>query len=409
MWWKSTLPRSPGSPRPSQTGPDGDGYCPEPAPAWWKLAADDRQEPIARLRAWVEQVYRPGYGHLAAGLGPCWPAHDLCLYGARHRLRTVVGAVPAARPQPRAAVRPGRIPGPHPARPGRPAPGRDQHLRPPPQPRAGRRPALEHAMTDATLRQALAFAARGWPVLPCQPGQKTPATRHGVRDATTDPGQITAWFGRHPDWNLAIATGAPGPDVLDVDQHGEAGNGYAAFSQLRGGRAAGRGPRLRAHPQRRAARLLHRHRPAQRPPARSSPGLPLPRRLRPRPALPGRRQALPADPDTPRPTARWTGTPSSATCNPSASPRPGTPSPAARTSAGLARWVASQAEGNRNAGLFWAANRALEADPAADLSPLAAAARQAGLDEQGDHPNPRLRPQNRPSPHARTRPPGRGR
>ena len=65
----------------SQTGPDGDGYRPEPAPAWWKLAAADRQEPIARLRAWVEQVYRPGYGHLAASLGPCWPAHDLCLYG----------------------------------------------------------------------------------------------------------------------------------------------------------------------------------------------------------------------------------------------------------------------------------------------------------------------------------------
>ena len=40
---------------------------------------------------------------------------------------------------------------------------------------------------------------------------------------------------------------------------------------------------------------------------------------------------------------------------------------------------ASQPEGNRNAGLYWAANRALEADPAADLSPLADAARQAGL------------------------------
>ena len=65
----------------SQTGPDPDGYCPGPAPAWWKLAAADRPEPVARLRAWVEQVYRPGYGHLAAGLGPCWPAHDLCLYG----------------------------------------------------------------------------------------------------------------------------------------------------------------------------------------------------------------------------------------------------------------------------------------------------------------------------------------
>jgi hypothetical protein len=65
----------------SQAGPDPNDYCPGPAAAWWKLAAADRAEPVARLRAWVEQVYRPGYGHLAAGLGPCWPAHDLCLYG----------------------------------------------------------------------------------------------------------------------------------------------------------------------------------------------------------------------------------------------------------------------------------------------------------------------------------------
>ena len=65
----------------SQAGPDPDAYCPGPAPAWWKLAAADRAEPVARLRAWVDQVYRPGYGHLAAGLGPCWPSHDLCLYG----------------------------------------------------------------------------------------------------------------------------------------------------------------------------------------------------------------------------------------------------------------------------------------------------------------------------------------
>ena len=66
------------------TAPDGDGpdgYHPEPAPEWHKLPADGRAEPIARLRAWVEQIYRPGYGHLAASLGPCWEAHDLCLYG----------------------------------------------------------------------------------------------------------------------------------------------------------------------------------------------------------------------------------------------------------------------------------------------------------------------------------------
>jgi hypothetical protein len=59
-----------------------DGYHPDPAPAWWKLPAAERHEPIARIYAWVEQVYRPGYGHLAAAtLAPCWPAHDLCLYG----------------------------------------------------------------------------------------------------------------------------------------------------------------------------------------------------------------------------------------------------------------------------------------------------------------------------------------
>ncbi len=55
-------------------------YQPEPAPAWWTLTPGERQEQITRLHAWVEQVYRPGYGHLAAALGPCWPAHDLCLY-----------------------------------------------------------------------------------------------------------------------------------------------------------------------------------------------------------------------------------------------------------------------------------------------------------------------------------------
>ena len=62
-------------------GEDPGGYQPGPPPPWWKLTPGDRQEPVARLRGWVEQVYQPGYGHLAATLGPCWPAHDLCLYG----------------------------------------------------------------------------------------------------------------------------------------------------------------------------------------------------------------------------------------------------------------------------------------------------------------------------------------
>jgi hypothetical protein len=51
---------------------------------------------------------------------------------------------------------------------------------------------------------------------------------------------IRAWWGRNPAANLAIATGAPGPDVLDVDQHGPAGNGYPAWHRLtRAGLARG--------------------------------------------------------------------------------------------------------------------------------------------------------------------------
>jgi len=60
---------------------DGEPHLPVPAPRWWKLDAVGREEALARLRAWVEQVYRPGYGHLAAALGTCWDQHPLCLYG----------------------------------------------------------------------------------------------------------------------------------------------------------------------------------------------------------------------------------------------------------------------------------------------------------------------------------------
>lgn len=36
-----------------------------------------------------------------------------------------------------------------------------------------------------------------------------------------------------PDANVAVATGTPGPDVLEVDHHGPAGNGFAAFTRLK--------------------------------------------------------------------------------------------------------------------------------------------------------------------------------
>jgi len=57
-------------------------------------------------------------------------------------------------------------------------------------------------MTYDTLIQALTYASRGWPVFPCKPDQKIPATRHGYRDATTDPERITPVTGNpvSPRW-----------------------------------------------------------------------------------------------------------------------------------------------------------------------------------------------------------------
>jgi hypothetical protein len=59
---------------------DAASYRPVPAPRWWKLTAAERDAVLDRLRAWVDQVYRPSYGKLAAALPPCWEHHPLCLY-----------------------------------------------------------------------------------------------------------------------------------------------------------------------------------------------------------------------------------------------------------------------------------------------------------------------------------------
>jgi hypothetical protein len=236
-------------------------------------------------------------------------------------------------------------------------------------------------MTDATLNRALAYARNGWPVFPCLPGQKVPATRHGYRDATTDQQQITDWFGRGASWNLAIATGTPGPDVLDVDQHGPAGNGYPAFNRLRraglvdGAAAYVRTPAGGMHAYFTGSGQHNGRLPRHHLDFRSHGGYILapPSQINGKPyyvlARPGGHGALDWDAVTRllEPGRQQ---------HPHPRPAPGL------DLAHLAQWVASQPEGNRNAGLFWAANRALDADPAADLTPLAVAARQAGLGDK---------------------------
>jgi hypothetical protein len=237
-------------------------------------------------------------------------------------------------------------------------------------------------MTGDTLRQALEYASLGWPVFPCRPGQKVPATRHGHLDASTDPRQVRAWFARHPDRNLAIATGDPGPDVLDVDQRGPAGNGFRHFNRLRaaglldGATAYIRTPGGGLHAYFTGTRQRNGHLPAHYIDFLAAGGYVLapPSQVGGRPyelieALGGHGhldwQAVTGLLDPPRQPQR-----------------PGQRQPDPMGISRLAGWVAAQPEGNRNAGLYWAANRALDADPSADLGPLAAAARQAGLSER---------------------------
>lgn len=234
---------------------------------------------------------------------------------------------------------------------------------------------------NPVLDWALELARRGWPVFPCQPGSKIPATRHGLRDASADPDQIRRWFASRPGRNLAVATGAPGPDVLDVDVHA-GGDGYPALRALiRAGlvlpgaavlvRTPSGGMHLYfAGSAQRSGRLPGRHLDFR---AAGGYVLAPPSSIGERPyvllARPGGTSGLD--------WAAVTGLLQPAT-------------PEARAvrlgpSAGvdqLAGWVARLEEGNRNAGLFWAACRALESGASASLDRLAEAARRAGLGDR---------------------------
>ena len=167
--------------QPAPRQPGDEGYQPIPAPRWWQLQGRERAEAVARLRAWVETVFRPGYGHLAEQVGPCWEQHDLCLYQLAwlSEMHTAIFLAPErllaseadwhTRLLPAAvalmAEETGRCDHLHRApelSPAAPTRGRGRHDR-----------AAERSPQEA----ALAYAAAGWPVFPCRPGSKEPATR----------------------------------------------------------------------------------------------------------------------------------------------------------------------------------------------------------------------------------------
>jgi hypothetical protein len=236
-------------------------------------------------------------------------------------------------------------------------------------------------ITQPVYRQALAYARYGWPVFPCQPGSKQPATRHGFRDATTDPGQIRSWWDRQQDANVAIATGLPGPDVLDVDQHGLAGNGFtachrlAAAGLLNGVSAVVVTPGGGLHLYFAGSRQPSGRLPRQHLDFRATGGYVLapPSQVSGRHYRLVRRQSQCAG-------LTWTSVTSLLAPGHRA---PDRLVPAAAVDAGrLVAWVERLEPGNRNNGLFWAACRAAETGESSLLDDLAAAAARTGLTDR---------------------------
>ncbi|WP_300611046.1 bifunctional DNA primase/polymerase [Trebonia sp.] len=245
-------------------------------------------------------------------------------------------------------------------------------------------------MNPGALDAALRYAAAGWPVFPtrpdnpsCQGGRDCECKRpfpgtHGCLDASTSPMMIQAWWRRWPEANVSIATGEPGPDVLDVDVKPD-GDGWAAFNQLKragmltGAKALVRTPSGGLHAYFAGTGQRNGKLPRHHIDFRSAGGYV----LAPPSRVHGRAYEL-----LDHRTGATGGLDWQAVTRLLEPPRPaGVPCERHGVDLGkLAAWVAAQKEGNRNDGLYWAACEALKAGRR-DLDDLADAAVRAGLGE----------------------------
>lgn len=87
---------------------------------------------------------------------------------------------------------------------------------------------------DPHLYAALDYAALGWRVHPCRPGEKLPILTDWPKRATTDQAIIDRWWGHTPEANIAVATG-PGSGVFVLDVDGPEGERTLADLERRHG------------------------------------------------------------------------------------------------------------------------------------------------------------------------------
>jgi hypothetical protein len=93
-----------------------------------------------------------------------------------------------------------------------------------------------NAMLERTLSTplafALAYAQRGWHVLPLEPKAKVPLGRlvpRGLHDASTDAETIRTWWAAFPEANVGIALAPSGLVAVDIDPRN---GGTETFEQL---------------------------------------------------------------------------------------------------------------------------------------------------------------------------------
>lgn len=77
-------------------------------------------------------------------------------------------------------------------------------------------------MSNAIQIAALAYADRGWRVVPLRERDKMPWIRDWVKAASTDVGQVAAWWSERPGSNVGVALGS-GSEIVAVDIDSEAG------------------------------------------------------------------------------------------------------------------------------------------------------------------------------------------
>lgn len=235
------------------------------------------------------------------------------------------------------------------------------------------------------MARAMAYAAHGIPVFPCQPLAKTPITPKGFYDASTDPAMIRRWWSRIPTANIAMPTGSPGFDVLDVDVRAD-GSGWAAFHQARRAGLTDGWLRVISTP----SGGVHLHYPGTEQRNGTLRGMHLDFRgqggyvlLPPSELLTPTYQRLygmVCQQPGPGRTIDWASI--TQLLQPASAVGAAVPLVAARDGVEhLVAHVARQPEGNRNNALFWAACRNAEAGRT-DPEPLVAAAINAGLPEQ---------------------------